>query len=1419
MRHILLILITFIYTNYSWSQNNAYFEHITTNDGLSQSDINNIYQDAYGFMWFGTHDGLNKYDGYKFTIYKPDATNENSINSNLIFSITGDEKGNLWIGTTGKGINYFDRKTETFKSFINEKGNPESLSSNHITTIFLDSKNRLWVGTINGLNMLDVSKPINDWKFKHFYIKTDNIKSKSANNITSIYEDHLGQIWVGSNIGLSKLSRDENGFLYFPYMSKKLGLNYISITDITEDLNNRLILATHNSFFIQKKNNDSFEFKRINNGDYNTGAYNNILVDSNNNIYVGTNSGLLFFDNSESLNFPQIANKYVYKPSAPFNSLSKNIIKSLHLDKTGIIWIGTNGGGLNKLNPNKKQFKHIKKTLSPSSLSYDKIRAIYEDSNKTLWIGTEGGGLNMLLNEGDNGQYNNFLNFNKMSNVFSIQEINMFGKKTLLAGGQNTNGIYAIDISEPANINENKIKKVPGIFWSVFSIFQDSNKNIWIGTYSNGIVKWTPNNQTKTYDTSIFSNDTKDTTSISNNIIRNICEDMQGNIWFATGNGLNKLPKSEINKKKPKFQVFKNNPSNKNSINHDYILSLYESKKGDLWIGTLGGGLNKFVPSINGAPESFISFSESDGLPNNVIKGILEDDNENLWLSTNQGLSKFNPKHKTFRNYDVNDGLQNNEFQELACLKRENGELLFGGINGFNSFFPEAITDNTHEAETIITDFSVFNKPINIGTKINGNSILNTSVNTVKNIELKYNENSFSFEFAALHYASPFKNKYEYILEGFDDDWIHTSVKKRFATYTNIEPGNYTFKVRASNNDGVWDSTPAKITIKITPPFYKTSWAYALYFLLFMGMLFLLWKYTIISATKKHQLELEHIEKTKSDELQRIKLEFFTNISHEFRTPLTLIKGPLEYLQKKRSTLKEATIQEQYGLMHKNTTYLLRLVNQLLDFRKINQGKMRLVMRNSNIIDFIKEVGEPFQFLARKKSIDFNIESDDDKIIAWFDHDALEKIVNNLLSNAFKFTPELGTVNITISKANATTDTEILNSKKRTNEAVIIKVSDTGQGIPKSKTKTIFERFYVQKDGVNNNSEGIGIGLSFTKSLIDLHQGVISVDSDLSKGTTFIVCLPSEKSAYENIPEITCKEEIDNDFLVRSSEAESFAIDINDEIEDQNLSKSRSKLPILLIVDDNEDIRTFIKQALGDTFTVYEAENGEQGFEIATKVIPNIIVSDIVMPIMDGIELCEKLKIKKETSHIPVLMLTAKSSKESELNALTIGADDYISKPFSMELLQLKLTNLTKSREKLRKQFNRDVNLTPKDVTVTSADETFLKQAIEIVEKHMMNTDFSVEMLVKEMGFSRSTLYFKFKEITGLSSSEFIRNIRLKRAMQLLSQSDLSVKEIMYMTGFNTASYFSKCFKKQFGVRPSEYVRNVSSTDKKKFEI
>ncbi|CAL66667.1 two-component system sensor histidine kinase/response regulator hybrid [Christiangramia forsetii KT0803] len=1394
-RPIISLLLFFgCYLNLS-AQNQISFERISTNDGLSQSDINAIYQDKTGFIWFGTHDGLNKFNGYNFTVYKP-KKDENSISSNLIFSITGDKKGNLWIGTTGSGLNFFDKTTDKFTTYRNDKKDANSLSNDHITCLFLDKKGRLWIGTRDGLNLLDLRKSKNEYRFQRFYIEKDK-GSPENNTIYSIFEDSSGEIWAGGQIGLYKLKSNNEGATGFSKVNKDLNLPEGMVEAIAQDDNGKLFFGTSDGlYFLSDQTQQTKNVVRLVDG-----FFNDIQIDKENNIWGGTNKGLIYLENGK---LPVVTDHFQYDPRN-LNSLSKNIVKSLYTDDTGIIWVGTNGGGINKFDPGHKDFRHIRKTTADNSLSYDKIRAMYEDSNGTLWIGTEGGGLNMLLEE-DNRNYSGFKNFETVLKPFALSEIEIDNKKTLLIGAEGTPSFYKLDISNPEKIKESDIIPIPEIEYSVFSFLTDSNENLWIGTYRGGVHRWVKDSASPDgFKKQQFLNEQNNPNSISDNIIRSIYEDSKGNIWFATGDGLARLKKDQIEKENPDFINYKHQKGDTTSISHDYILSLHESKDGALWIGTFGGGLDKFIPASQSQPERFISYSEEDGLPNNVIKGILEDEKGNLWLSTNKGLSRFNPEKETFKNFNVNDGLQNNEFQELAFLKRDDGEMLFGGINGFNAFYPSKIIENPYPPETVITNFSIANKPVKIDEKLKGRIVLDKSITETENIKVKYNQNNISFEFAGLHYASPKKNKYAYKLEGFDEDWIYTDSEKRFATYTNLNPGDYILKIKSTNNDGIWDPTPAELAIEVIPPFWMTNTAYVIYFLLFIALLYALLKYTIISTTKKHQLEMEHLEKEKNEELQQMKMDFFTNVSHEFRTPLTLIKGPLEYLQQKGKDLDYSIIENQYAMMYKNTKYLLRLLTQLLDFEKMDQGKMKLTVREGNIVKFLKEVGEPFKFISEKKNIEYKFETEKSSITSCFDPDALEKIMNNLLSNAFKFCPIDGYVLVKIKIDKKQIDGQV-------SEVVVIEVTDSGAGISAAKKERIFKRFYSKDISREKQMVGTGIGLSYTKSLVDHHLGTINIDKNEKGGSTFVISLPKDKSSYINKEGIKLYKGKDKEILLNPANSSSYLISLSDEKNDKNIFKDRPELPIILVVDDNKDIRKFIRQSLQDNYNIQEAENGREGFEKAKEIVPNIIISDLIMPEMDGIEFCHHCKNDPATSHIPFLLLTAKDSQESELVAMESGADDYLIKPFNLELLQLKLKNIITKRNHLRKRFNREIILKPEDVTVTSADEKFLQQAMDIVENNMMNTDFSVEMLVKEMGLSRSNLYLKLKEITGLSSSEFIRSIRLKRAVQLLEKSDLSVKEIMYMTGFNTASYFAKCFKKQFGKTPSEYVNKLNNT-------
>ena len=1262
------------------AQDKGYFDHITTEEGLSQNDVNCIYQDKRGFMWFGTHDGLNKYDGYRFTIFKPDANKPGSISSNLIYSIDGDSDGNLWIGTTGSGLSRFDSHLEQFTNYKYQADNPKSLSNDYILVVYADSRNRLWIGTNDGLNRLDLNNGNGKEEFERIYPGHQSGHGPDGNIIHTVFEDSRDRLWVGTQAGLYRLKVSESGRVAVAFAGSEEGLGDVAVRDIAENKYGGLIMASQDGLHYQVKPGGSY----INLSGI---IHLDVQLDDAGNIWSATNQGLLQYAATGTDTIPRLENSYAIDLSNP-RSLNKNVIRSLFRDNTGIIWIGTNGGGVNRFDPQRKQFRHFSNTLSPGSLSYNKIRAIFEDSNGTIWIGTEGGGLNMQTATGnDGGVYNNFENFDIITKPFAITEINRGGTKTLLIGAENTPSLYKLDISNPEKIAAADFLPITTIANGVFTILEDHQNNVWVGTYKGGLYKWAFRTGREEHLHGHFTHNPADPHSISNDIIRNIYEDSEGNLWFGTGAGLSKLSREEVAKNNPRFTTYKNIPGDTNSLSHNYILTIYQSKPGDLWIGTFGGGLNRYVKGAQGEADRFISYSEADGLPNNVIKGILEDDRGYLWLSTNKGLSRFDPQQLTFKNYDVNDGLQSNEFQELACYKRKDGEMLFGGINGFNAFYPEAITDNPFAAETVIANFLILNKPVKTGEYVNGRILLEAPVLSTSEIKLKYKENSFSFEFAALHFSAPGKNKFAYKLEGFNKDWIYTSADHRFATYTNLAPGNYVFHVKASNNDGVWDRSPAKLNITIIPPWWRTRMAYFLYGLLILGLLMAFRRYTIIRTTEKHQLMLEHMEKEKSEELQRMKLEFFTNISHEIRTPLTLIKGPLEYLLKNNASLGRKERKQQYALMRRNTNYLMRLVNQLMDFRKIDRGKMKLYLSQSDIVNFVKDTTGPFHFLAGKKNISYTFSAPDQPVEAWFDPDALEKILNNLLTNAFKFTPENGAIGVEI---------------HHDHNWVAIRIRDNGCGIPDDKIAHIFDRFYVEKEKHKTNRQGVGIGLSFTKSLVELHQGKIQVDSQVGHGTTFTVSFPTNKNAYKPGDVI---QYLDQPASGKMRVARETGWMVEEALPEKSLPESRQNLPVLLIIDDHADIRTFIRQGFAGKYQIFEAGNGVEGLELLDSVVPNIIICDIMMPVMDGIAFCARVRDNKSTSHIPLILLTAKITAESELEGLKTGADDYLKKPFDLEVLQVKIKKILDYREQLRKRFRLEMTMEPGEVAVTSADE------------------------------------------------------------------------------------------------------------------
>ncbi len=868
--HLLVIVVLAIPLN-GHAQNDAYFEHLDTRNGLSQSDVNCLHQDQQGFIWVGTHDGLNKYDGYEFTVYKPNPDETGSISSNLIFDIVGDKHDNLWVATTGGGLNYYDKSTDKFHTFKHNVADPRTIISNHVNKLYIDSKHRLWVATNKGVNMMNPMEHPDSVTFHHYnLVDESNTDIFTEALLYTIYEDSNGELLVGGHDGLFKLITDEDGKAYFKKHNSSVGLPDIGITSIAGDKYGRLIVGTEEGIYIRLNNDTNFTLVTI------EGRYNKIVVDLQNNVWCGTNNGLLLFENADKQKKPVFKSRFNYNPLL-VHSLSKNIIRSLLVDRTGILWVGSNGGGINKYDPTRKRFKHARKTLIPNSLSYDKIRSIYEDSRGTVWVGTEGGGLNKHLEDLDENKYTSFKVFNSISKSFALEEVDHNNQKTLYIGMEGNPGLAKLDITDPNKIDNNQVELVEDVNHSVFAILQDRSKTLWFGTYAGGIYRWIPNRGNANYQKTIITHNASDSNSLSSNIIRYIFQDSKGTIWFATGNGLNMLSATEAKKDNPKFKSFKNIPDDPSSISHNYIMSIYEDHLDNLWVGTLGGGLNKVEMNEGGTEATFVSFTEKDGLPSDVIKGILEDDQGHLWLATNKGLSRFNIKSHTFKNFDVNDGLQDNEFQEIACFRRKNGEMLFGGVNGFNAFYPEDIIDNKAAPETVITRFAIFNEVISIGEEVNDRVIINHPLNELETIRLKHNENSISFAFTSLHYAAPQKNQFEYMLEGYETEWQTTNANNRMATYTNLGAGNYVFKVKASNNDGFWDQSAAEISITIKPAFWNTRFAYFVYLGLAITLLLVYRKYTIIKKTKKKEFLLATHENQKFKKHKEKQLDHYTN--------------------------------------------------------------------------------------------------------------------------------------------------------------------------------------------------------------------------------------------------------------------------------------------------------------------------------------------------------------------------------------------------------------------------------------------------------------------------------------------------------------------------------------------------------------
>jgi len=1432
-----------------------YFKHLSIEDGLSGNIIISIVEDSYGFIWIATPNGLNRYDGYKITVFYNTPGDEGSLPDNDVSAFAVDKSGNLWIGTK-KGLCRFNYETEKFEKYM-QNGTAEL---NCITSLFVDSKDRLWIGTEFGLYQFNR-------KDKNFIkVIAGNELNLNAPLCFAEYPDGtlLVGIWEKGFYRIDENNQIQNRLaISIPGRKSSFGINTIQALLIGK--NNTTWFGTREGIIKgalrQGAGENNYDFSAFRD-ELPSGS--NILdpeihalgEDNNGCIWIGTDNGLNIYNPAT-----KSIKLYQNDPSDP-HSLSNNYIRCMLKDRNGNIWLGTYQGGINVLHPNQDRFQNFFPAINNAAdqkMHY--VKSIFQDSKGIFWIGTDLG----LMKFSESGQLLKTFVYNPKD----LQSINKGGVSAILEDrkgrlwvGTWGGGLHELDkqtgrFSRLPYIDrvDNNPQKQGDI--TTRSIAEDSKGNLWIGTIRGYLDKYNP--ETKIFEHFIIPlNEMEIKASINDLKI-----DKSDNVWIGTkGGGLIRLDAKT--KKLKRFGGLPNPElSSDQELNCTDVYSMSFSGDNQLWLGTNNG-----VKVLDLKTYKVKSYTTQDGLPSKIVYSILPDNIGNIWISTLKGISRFNPSRKVFTNYDSRDGIHINS----ECgFRSSTGWLFFGGVNGINVINPSSLIENLSIPPIVFTDFKIYNSSVEIGE----NSILKKNINLTSEIIIPYSQNIFSIEFAALNYINSEKNQYKCKLEGFDKDWVllGSSNEQRF---TNLSPGEYNFFVKASNNDGLWNEKGRVIKIIILPPWWK-SWWFRLITLIviFLGILSWILFRTLRLKEQQRKLKKLVLERTSEIEAQKIKLQqqadelqqtnklllekqnevfeqkeaiaiqneklgvknelleeqknkiseqrqkeqelaeklhqadqlklrFFTNISHEFRTPLTLILGPVARLLSSSGINHE--FDELGKIIQRNTLRLLHLINQFLDLSRLEAGVVKLNIANGDIFTYINGILNAYKFAAAQQDITYNYTSDVESHLCYFDADKIEKILYNLLSNAFKFTPAGGRIAVSIKLQNQ-------GENSTSHENVIIQVSDSGSGIKEENLDKIFQRFYQADTNSNYKNPGTGIGLALTHDLVTIYRGTIKVESIHGKGTTFIVSLPVDKASFRE-EEITEDLPVLNDLKLQLIEAEDHDFKMKDDDESDIDENSITEIdpdkmhPDLLVVDDNPDIRKYLIEELGSEFSIIEARDGQEGFDKALKYLPKLVVCDVMMPRMNGYELCENLKTEMITCHIPVIILTAKATSGDQMESIETGADAYISKPFDIRLLETQIRQLIASREQLKQLFRRELTIGPTEIVVDSSDEKLLNRIVKIMSENISNPDFGVEDLGKGVGLSRTHLYRKLKQLTGHTAIEFVRNMRLQRAEQLFKQNKLYVAEVAYMSGFKELSYFRKIFKEYYGMSPQEYINS-----------
>lgn len=1339
IRILLLLAYISLFPTYVPGKERISFARLEVNDQLSQNTVLDIEQDRHGFLWIATNGGLNRYDGYECRIFRYNERDAGSIGSDFIKTLRVDRRGHVWIGTD-RGLSCFDADRDRFRNFT--YSHPGLVS--HI--VEMDSTHLL----VNYNGQLVIFNTT-DYRFRKLGLCRLKLPTVTALHGTG------DNIYIGTRHGVYRYSISARRLsrLRIPGIDGQ----YIQVIYLQSA--SRLWIGTEGGgLFMINTYTKACRHFTSDNTPLSSSYVRAISSDRQGRLWIGTVNGLnLLSANGE---FTHVDAERPETAGATHTS-----VRCIKTDSQGGIWIGTYFEGLKYYNPKRSRFANLHHIPGMNSLNNDVIGCLVEDSRQRLWIGTNGG-----VNCYDPNSNPRFTHYTTENGLRSndIKAIYVDEKRNIVYIGSQLGGLGLLHrgsgkvtsvVLGTANADDNSLYAI---------VPDDMQAGLWLGTLTG--LKYYDCETGRVYPIG------KDAAGqpITPRKIRTIIKDSRGNLWMGGDEGISAytVRQGKLRKLKPALRG--------HQVGDATVYTICYGRNDDLWVGTRQGLFHLDLKTRRST-----QLTADDGLPSNVVYGILQDSDGKLWISTDYGLCSYTPATRTFRQFAADDGIPNRQFMPNSFCRTRSGHLLFGGINGVTDFIPEKLTDNPFTPPVVITELRLFNNIV----RPEKDGILRQQIETTKRITLKHSQSMFSLKFAVANYSAGTHNTFAYILDGYEKAW-HYIEDARTVSYSNLPHGTYRFLVKAANNDGIWNDTPTQLEIVILPAWYNTWWARLAYLLIASGIVFAAFRYFLYRKTMELKLEQERQEQRRTIEINEMKQRFFIDISHEFRTPLTLIASPLDEV---RHQTQDPWTQKKLDIVHDNVNRLLRLVNQLMDYRRVELGVFKLKVRPTALDKLVRQTFILYTETARNRQIDYTVDIGSGCGDVLCDPNYVELILNNLLSNAFKYTPDGQSIRIRLG---------------READQVVLEVADTGQGIPESKQEKIFERFY-QGDGIHMGS---GIGLSIVSRIVQSHHGNIRLKSRPGEGSTFTIQLPATAAAYTAEETATEKEIAEGslaqytinrtDTLRSSAKPASDTVDTTDADSPRPLQQDE-KRETVLVVEDNEGILAYLREALMEHYAVLTAPNGKKALQLLDLHEVNLILTDVMMPVMDGIQFCRQVKRNLQTSHIPVIILSAKADVQEQMEGLEVGADDYIPKPFSIAVVTAKIRNILRTRQLTLMHYAGSTEVEPARLAANPIDADFLDKAIRTVEAHLDDSDFSTEQFAREMLMSRSNLHLKMKALTGESTNDFIKRLRFNKACTLLKEGRYNISEISYRVGFSSPSYFATSFKKRFGCLPTEY--------------